>query len=289
MSSNSEKVWTVLSMLEWATDFFEEKGVQNPRLSIEWLLADVLNINRLDLYLKFDRPLSTTELDQLRPLVKKRSLHEPLQHLTGSTEFLNCTIEVDKDVLIPRTETEQLVELVLNQHSSSDKLNVLDIGTGSGCIPIAIKKARPNWTCTGIDISPKALKLSSHNAEINEVEVTFLEADLNTLAKNKKIINKDWDIIISNPPYITPAEKSEMDPQVLNFEPDLALFHNDPLSLYRKICEFASLCEAILFLECNDKFAMKIKEAALSFYHDAELLQDYDENDRFVIAQNPVK
>jgi len=228
-------------------------------------------------------------LDQLRPLVKKRSLHEPLQHLTGSTEFLNCTIQVDKNVLIPRTETEQLVELVLNQHSSSDKLNVLDIGTGSGCIPIAIKKARPNWTCTGVDISPKALKLSSHNAEVNEVEVTFLEADLNTLAKNKKIINKDWDIIISNPPYITPAEKSEMDPQVLNFEPDLALFHDDPLSLYRKICEFASHCEAKLFLECNDKFATKIKEAALSFYRDAELLQDYDENDRFVIAQNPVK
>ncbi|MFO7799316.1 peptide chain release factor N(5)-glutamine methyltransferase [Rhodohalobacter sp.] len=289
MSSNSEKVWTVLSMLEWATDFFEEKSVQNPRLSIEWLLADVLNINRLDLYLKFDRPLSTTELDQLRPLVKRRSLHEPLQHLTGSTDFLNCTIHIDKNVLIPRTETEQLAELVLNQHSNSDHLNVLDIGTGSGCIPIAIKKARPNWKCTGVDISPEALKISSHNAELNEVEVTFLEADMNTLAKNKNIMNQDWDIIISNPPYITPTEKSEMDPQVLNFEPNLALFHDDPISLYRKICEFASLCEAKLFLECNDKFATKIKEAAISFYHDAELIQDYDENDRFVIAQNPAK
>ena len=289
MSSNSEKVWTVLSMLEWATDFFEEKSVQNPRLSIEWLLADVLNINRLDLYLKFDRPLSATELDQLRPLVKRRSLHEPLQHLTGSTDFLNCTIRVDKNVLIPRTETEQLVELVLNQHSNSDKLKVLDIGTGSGCIPIAIKKVRPNWNCVGVDISPNALKLSSHNAEENEVEVNFLEADLNKLLENKKIMPHDWDIIISNPPYITPTEKNELDPQVLNFEPNLALFHEDPLSLYRKICEFASVCDAKLFLECNDKFATRIKETALSFYHDAELLQDYDEKDRFVIAQNPVK
>lgn len=288
MSSDSEKVWTVLSMLEWATDFFEEKSVQNPRLSIEWLLADVLNINRLDLYLKFDRPLSTTELDQLRPLVKRRSLHEPLQHLTGSTDFLNCTIHVDKDVLIPRTETEQLVELVLNQHSNSEELNVLDIGTGSGCIPIALKKARPNWNCTGVDISPEALKISSHNADLNEVEVTFLKADLNTLAKNKKIMSQDWDIIISNPPYITPTEKSEMDPQVLNFEPELALFHDNPLSLYRKICEFASYCNAKLFLECNDKFATEIKDTAISFYRDAELIQDYDENDRFVIAQNPV-
>ncbi len=289
MSSDSEKVWTVLSMLEWATDFFEEKSVQNPRLSIEWLLADVLNINRLDLYLKFDRPLSTTELDQLRPLVKRRSLHEPLQHLTGSTDFLNCIIDVDKDVLIPRTETEQLVELVLNHHSNSEELNVLDIGTGSGCIPIALKKARPNWNCTGVDISAEALKISSHNAEFNEVEVTFLEADMNTLAENKKIMSQEWDIIISNPPYITPTEKSEMDPQVLNFEPELALFHDDPLSLYRKICEFASHCDAKLFLECNDKFAGKIKETAISFYRDAELIQDYDENDRFVIAQNSVK
>lgn len=288
MSSNSEKVWTVLSMLEWATDFFEEKSVQNPRLSIEWLLADVLNINRLDLYLKFDRPLSTTELDQLRPLVKRRSLHEPLQHLTGSTDFLNCRIEVDKDVLIPRTETEQLVELLLNQHSNSEELNVLDIGTGSGCIPIALKKARPNWNCTGVDISPEALKISTHNAELNETDVTFLEADINTLAKNKQITSQDWDIIISNPPYITPTEKSEMDPQVLNFEPELALFHDDPLSLYRKICEFASHLDAKLFLECNDKFATEIKETAISFYQTAELVQDYDENDRFVIAQNPV-
>lgn len=289
MSSNSEKVWTVLSMLEWTTDFFEEKNVQNPRLSIEWLLAHVLDINRLDLYLKFDRPLSSTELDQLRPLVKKRSLHEPLQHLTGSTDFLNCTIHVNKDVLIPRAETEQLVELILNQHANSEALNVLDIGTGSGCIPIAIKKARPNWRCTGIDISAEALKASTQNADFNDVEVSFLEADLNTLVQNKTIVDEEWDIIISNPPYITPTEKSEMDPQVLNFEPELALFHDDPLSLYRKICEFASLSGAKLFLECNDKFAEKIREVAISFYQTVELLQDYDENDRFIIAQNPVK
>jgi release factor glutamine methyltransferase len=222
-------------------------------------------------------------------MVKRRSLHEPLQQLTGSTDFLNCTIKVDKNVLIPRTETEQLVELVLNQHSNADKLNVLDLGTGSGCIPIAIKKARPNWNCTGVDISSKALTLSSHNAEINKVEVNFLEADLNSLIENKEMMSQDWDIVISNPPYITPAEKDELDPQVLNFEPALALFHDDPLSLYRKICEFASACEAKLFLECNDKFATKIKKTAISFYHQAELLQDYDENDRFVIAQKPVK
>lgn len=289
MSSNSEKVWTVLSMLEWATEYFEEKSVQNPRLSIEWLLAHVLKINRLDLYLKFDRPLSSAELNQLRPLVKRRSAHEPLQHLTGSTDFLNCTIRVNSDVLIPRPETEQLVELILNQHSNSDPINLLDIGTGSGCIPISIKKARSNWSCTGVDISSEALKLSKQNAELNEVDVNFAEADLNTLTENSTISEQSWDIIVSNPPYITHPEKSEMDPQVLNYEPEQALFHDDPLILYRKICEFASLSGAKLFLECNDKFADKIRDTSALFYQQAELLQDYDGNDRFVIAKNPVK
>lgn len=274
-------------MLEWATDYFEEKRVHNPRLSIEWLLSHVLDINRLDLYLKFDRPLSSSELDRLRPLVKRRGMHEPLQHLTGSTDFLDCTIHVSKDVLIPRPETEQLVELILNQHSDSESLNLLDIGSGSGCIPIAIKKSRPSWSCTGVDISPEALKISSKNAEFNDVNVNFLKADINDLNDPEGISTQNWDIIVSNPPYITHPEKSEMDPQVVNFEPELALFHNDPLTLYRKICEFAAHSDAKLFLECNDKFADEIKDLAGSFYHRSELLKDYDGNDRFVIAQNP--
>ncbi|MEX2435299.1 MAG: peptide chain release factor N(5)-glutamine methyltransferase, partial [Balneolaceae bacterium] len=108
--SESRQLWTVLSMLEWATDYFEEKGVSSSRLSIEWILADVLEIKRLDIYLQFDRPLSEDELNKIRPLVKRRAQHEPLQYITGQTDFINSVIKVSPGVLIPRVETEQLVE-----------------------------------------------------------------------------------------------------------------------------------------------------------------------------------
>ncbi len=107
--SSTPTTWTVLSMLEWTTDYFEQKGIKSPRLSIEWLLAFVLRKKRLDLYLCFDRPLTSEELQELRPLVKRRSLHEPLQYIVGETDFFNVVISVNKHVLIPRQETEQLV------------------------------------------------------------------------------------------------------------------------------------------------------------------------------------
>lgn len=153
--SKKVKEWTVLSMLEWATDYFEQKDIPDPRHSIEWLLAETLGIKRLDLYLKYDRPLSPDELDQLRPMVKRRAEHEPLQYIIGYTDFMNARISVDKSVLIPRIETEQLVEIILDQQSGTENknLSVLDIGTGSGCIPIALKMECPDWKLSGIDIS----------------------------------------------------------------------------------------------------------------------------------------
>ena len=284
MSGNSDQVWTVLSMLEWATDYFEQKGVDNPRLSIEWLLAHILDIRRLDLYLKFDRPLSSDELDRLRSLVKRRGAHEPLQYITGSTDFLNCTIQVTKDVLIPRSETEQLVELILERHPGTSQISLLDIGTGSGCIPIAIKKNRPNWYCAGLDISVKALHIAKQNAGLNDVELKLFEGDLNHLNSVEDITGQTWDIIVSNPPYITESEKKELDPQVLNYEPELALFHDRPLEVYSQICEFASSQNSILYLECNDKIADEIKELTDRFFSKTELIHDYDQNNRFVVG-----
>src|SRR6056297_348266 len=122
--ANTPSVWTVLSMLEWATDFFEEKDINSPRFSIEWLLAHVLDVKRLDLYLMYDRPLSSEELDTLRPLVKRRSQHEPLQYITGETDFHNVKIKVKPGVLIPRQETEQLVDLILKENKTRSELTV---------------------------------------------------------------------------------------------------------------------------------------------------------------------
>lgn len=283
--SENERVWTVLSMLEWATEYFKEKDVQDPRLSIEWLLSEILGVKRLDLYLQFDRPLSAFELNALRPLIQRRAKHEPLQHITGSTEFMNTILSVNSDVLIPRIETEQLVDLLLEQTQSSSEapINVIDLGTGSGCIPIAIKKNRPSWSCTGIDISDNALALASENAVRNSVNVTFQKADIENL---KDQLNDRWDIVVSNPPYISISEKNELHKQVIDYEPHLALFFENPLHLYKKIVIFAARCNAKLYLECNDITADEVSKIAKDYFREIRLLNDLDGNKRFVIASD---
>lgn len=282
--AQDQKVWTVLTMLEWATEFFQERNVEDPRLSIEWLLSETLQMKRLDLYLQYDRPLASAELDRLRSLVKRRAKHEPLQYITGSTQFMDVMIHVDQRVLIPRIETEQLTDILLEQTNSDEfkKIRLMDLGTGSGCIPIAIKKRRSDWNCFGIDISESAIELARENARMNQVDVSFEVQDLLKFTSDP---TGEWDVIISNPPYITEAEKEELHEQVLKYEPHKALFHSDPLKLYEKIIRFASGNNAFLFLECNDKTSIKVAEIAAQYYKEPDLKKDLDGNDRFVIAK----
>lgn len=286
MNKYSEQVWTVLSMLEWGTDFFSKKKIDSPRMSIEWLIADVLDIKRLDIYLQYDRPFSSDELALLRPLIKRRANHEPLQYITGSTDFMGIPITVDKSVLIPRQETEQLVDIILNSTSfpKTENCSVLDIGTGSGCIPITIKTFNKDWSCTGIDISENALGVAVKNAELNNLDISFLHCDLKEIHKNKIITQTGWDIIVSNPPYITPDEKESLDLQVINHEPEVALFDKNPVALYKNIAAFASGKNAELYLECNDKLTQKIKMIVEQYYNAAKVINDLDGNPRFVVA-----
>lgn len=288
--SKSDRVWTVLTMLEWATDYFDKKKVPDPRLSIEWIIAEVLQIKRLDIYLQYDRPFSKEELDNIRPMVKRRAAHEPLQYITGSTDFMNCRIDVTRDVLIPRDETEQLVELLLEHHPEENtSKNLLDIGTGSGCIPVSVKKERLSWYCTGVDISEKALDVAKANADKNGVEVHFHYADLFKLQNQREISEQSWDIVISNPPYIKEEEKGGLEKQVKKYEPELALFHQKPLEVYGAIIQFSASAGSELYLECNDKYANQVGELAGSFFESVEVKTDLDGNDRFVLAKNPLK
>jgi len=272
-------------MLEWASEYFENRQVPDPRHSIEWLLADVLGCKRLDLYLQYGRPLSPDELDRVRPLVKRRAGHEPLQYITGSTNFMGCQLEVNQSVLIPRIETEQLVELLLESTPKleSNTIHLLDVGSGSGCIPIAVKKFRPAWSCMGIDISDEALALSQKNAGANNLDVQFASGDLFKLDQIDKP-EQGWDIIVSNPPYIMTGEKSSLEKQVTDYEPGLALFHDDPLEVYRPILSYAHQENAALFLELNDQLADQILDMSTTFFSSPKIKHDLDNNPRFLIA-----
>lgn len=282
----SPREWTVLSMLEWGTEFFKNKSVPDPRLSIEWLLAEVLDVNRLDLYLKFDRPLSPDELEQLRPLVKRRARHEPLQYITGYTEFMHARLKVTPDVLIPRIETEQLVEIILDRHPEDTQCTVLDIGTGSGCIPVALKMERPDWEVTSFDISEEALNVARENAELNQVEIRFLQGNL--LHPDDLQIEPGYDIIVSNPPYVLRDEKDKLQKQVVDYEPGTALYADDLESIYKNIIRVAEqyLAEnGRLYVEIHESHADEILELFDSHQWSAHHYKDYQEKDRFILAQ----
>jgi len=285
MSTKVEE-WTVLSMLEWATDFFKEKGIPDPRHSIEWLLAETLDIKRLDLYLKFDRPLSSDELDRLRPMVKRRAQHEPLQYIVGFTDFMNARIQVNEEVLIPRLETEQLVEIIVDAHAPEEPLSVLDIGTGSGCIPIAVKMECPQWAVRGIDISEGALEVARSNADDNEVNITFDHGDI--LSPDSIDVDTPLDIIVSNPPYVKPDEKDLLEPQVKEYEPAEALFFDDLETMYGSIIKFAGQHlsqQGVLYLELHEKYSDEILDLFDRNSWSAQVQKDYDKKPRFIVAK----
>ncbi len=284
--SNASRDWTVLSMLEWGTDYFKQKGIPDPRHSIEWLLAEVLDIKRLDLYLKYDRPLSTGELDELRPLVKRRAQHEPLQYIIGYTDFMNSRIKVTPDVLIPRIETEQLVEIVLDNYPEQESaLKVLDIGTGSGCIPIAAKQERPGWTVHAFDISEEALEVARNNARDQEVDITFHQGDL--MHWEELELPDQFQIIVSNPPYVLPEEKNLLEKQVVEYEPFSALFTENISKTYKNIIRLAEeklLDNGGLYLELHEEHAEKIRKLFDLGSWDVTLQKDYANKARFIKA-----
>jgi len=283
--SNTRKEWTVLSMIEWATSYFQDKEVKSPRLSIEWLLAFVLDIKRLDLYLKYDRPLTAEELEILRPFVKRRAENEPLQYITGETSFYNSVIKVNSSVLIPRQETEQLVQLICDEQKQNESLNVLDIGTGSGCIPIALKREFELWNIYACDISEEALGLAKENATSNGVEVEFFTHDLFSPKLSGK--NEKFDLIISNPPYVLENEEQTLDLEVKNYEPHLALFCESSQKMYGAIelfCTENLTQRGVVYLELHENYAIEVKSIFDLKKWSTKLVKDLDNKDRFLVA-----
>ena len=236
---------TVLEILNRTKVFFEKKGVPDARLDAEYIISHGLGMkNRMDLYLNFEKPLTAAELDTLRPLVARRANREPLQHIVGDTSFRGHTIKCDTRALVPRPETEELVDMAKERLKDREKPFIVEVGTGTGAIAIACAKEIEGAKVLATDISNDALALARENAEANETVIEFAQGDLldaitgESIAKVAGDSSAKIDCLIANLPYIPDGEKGKLQPEVDKFDPALALYGGpDGLSLVRKMLQ----------------------------------------------------
>jgi release factor glutamine methyltransferase len=235
------KIWTVLELVTWSTTHLQEKKIDEARLTVELLLAHVLKMKRIQLYMNFDKPLTAEELASYKIVLKRRLSREPVHYIIGETEFMGFPFSVDTRVLIPRPETETLVEEAVRCCKSlrgGAAVSVLDIGTGSGCIAVSCARLLPGSVVHAVDISADALTLAKMNAERNGVAVHFWEADI--FADAPLVPAKKFDAIVSNPPYISADVYTTLQPEITEFEPRCAeTDESDGLSFYRRIADIA--------------------------------------------------
>ena len=284
---NPQNIWRVIDILNWGEQYFTDNSFDNPRKEIEILLQDILECSRVELYLRFEEPLEKKQLAKLRERVKRRKNREPIQYITGKAGFHNLILGITQDVLIPRPESERLVEVLVETIDKKASISILDIGTGSGCLALALGKELPNANVTGIDKSIKAIEIAKLNSEnLNIKNVKFLQIDL-----FEDSIKEKYDLIISNPPYIPQEEIESLMPEVKDFEPLPALTDaEDGLTFYHKISEISSTLvkpDGWLFLEVglgeHPKKAMKL--FVNEKFKNIELIQDYNGDDRVLKVQ----
>ncbi len=226
---------TVLEVIKLSTEYLEKKGVESPRANAEILLADILKCKRLELYLAFDKPLAENELQLYREVIRKRSLRIPLQYIVGDVEFYGLKLIVNENVLIPRPETELLVEQIINETDKNTEQNILDIGIGCGNISLSLLKNLPLSKVVGIDIDERILQAAKQNAELNFLQ-DRIELRLFDLLNNDPNQLGKFDLVVSNPPYISEEDYENLEPELKIYEPRVALTDGrDGLTFYNKI------------------------------------------------------
>ena len=254
---------------------------------VRLLFQHLKNYQLTDLLMKADEQLSPEETKQIKAIVDRLKQHEPIQYILGETEFFGLPFQVNQHVLIPRPETEELVQWILNQYAGTSP-TILDVGTGSGCIPISLKHKLPEANIWACDISKKALETAQANARLNDTEIHFFEMDI--LHPQLPESFPALDVLVSNPPYVTKSEKEQMHPNVLEFEPSGALFVPDhqPLLFYRALADFAKkhLSQTgSLFWEINEAYGEAcialLKEKGFS---NVQLKKDINGKDRMIFA-----
>ncbi|MDO6801865.1 peptide chain release factor N(5)-glutamine methyltransferase [Wenyingzhuangia sp. 1_MG-2023] len=250
------------------------------------LLEDVLKLSKIDVALNPQQEISKIEQLQLQNIIDGLMTQQPIQHLIGFTEFMDLKFIVNPNVLIPRPETEELIQWIVADSISKNNIDILDIGTGTGCIPILLKHQLKQATVQTIDVSKKAIETAKENANINKVAIEFIHQDI---LKTEKL-SKYYDVIVSNPPYVRNLEKKEMQQNVLAHEPHLALFiaDEDPLIFYRKIAQLAKQAlkpNGALYYEINQYLGKEtvVLLKDIGFKH-VTLQKDIFGNDRMIKA-----
>ena len=283
-----EGTWTVLRLIRWSGEYLSGKGVESGRLDAEHLLAHALGMERLQLYLQFDRPLTMEERDAFKPLLRRRAAREPLQYITGRAAFRELELRCDPRALIPRPETELLVDLVLDWASGREGLEAVDVGTGSGCIALALASEGSFATVWAVDRSEEALSLARENLEDRpRVEgVRLVQGEgLGALPVDVRV-----DAIVSNPPYVREDERGALAPEILGHEPHQALFGgSDGMSVIEPLVRDAAerlRAGGLLALEMgiDQAAAVLARIEARDAFRDAVVHRDLTGRPRFVTA-----
>lgn len=287
---------------QYKTHFFDSlKNIQdeNEIESFFFILTEYLhNLKRVDVALNQNFELSEDDVEKWNSILADLQQEKPIQYITGEAWFYGLQFEVNENTLIPRPETEELVEFILKETSNfqlpTSSLNILDVGTGTGCIPISLKSNLPQANVSAIDVSEKALEVAKRNAASNKVEINFIQAnileveDLSKLRTSNSQLPTSFNIIVSNPPYVRNLEKQEIKKNVLDYEPHLALFveDTDALLFYRKIAQLALknlTTNGLLFFEINQYLGKETVELLESLgFKNIELKKDIYGNDRMI-------
>ncbi|MDI1318594.1 MAG: peptide chain release factor N(5)-glutamine methyltransferase [bacterium] len=277
---------TVLEIIKRTTEFFEKRGVESARLNAELLIGHSLGLKRMALYLQFERPLTEPELEKIRPLVKRRGNREPLQYITGETEFAGLKLKVDARALIPRPETERLIE-ILQEKLTTPPACILDLGTGSGAIALALAKIYPEALVTAVDQSEPALALARENAGATGLttRVSFLVSDWFSALP----AGAQFQLIVANPPYLSDEETRAAQPEVKDFEPLTALSAgaNSAAALGKIITGAKSRLVPGGLLACETGLAQHpqlLALAAQAGFSRTESLRDLTGRDRYLLA-----
>lgn len=286
-----EQVWTVKAALDWCKTYLTEKADEHPRLSAEWLLSAATGLSRVELYAYHDRPLSMEERSTLRDGVRRRATGEPLQYVTGEVAFRHVVMKIRPGVLIPRPETEVLVDVALEAISGVQSPRVADPCTGSGCVALSIAQERPGSLVWATDLSPAAVDIAAENARRLGLadSVTIIRGDL--LSPLPEALVGSLDLVVSNPPYIPSQRVPELPVEVAGFEPRLALDGGpDGLDVFRRLAADAAgwlRPGGALVLELDETRVRTAAEEAVQWYEEVRVVRDLAGRDRILAARLP--